>query len=1254
MIVVTAQVGAAFISIRPSLVGFHKQVAKDLKSLGPQIVKIGSQLGADFRKGFESGLGDPISGPLTESTKKQRTKAPKQGEDTAGAFAKGFQRRLKAAFESLPQVKIDANSSAAAKKVAELRAQIEALSGKTIGVDIDDKTALTKLEAIRGELESLTAGDNTVQVRTDAAAALVEIEAVQAAVDHLDGDTVTVKVDTDVRGAVAGLAAVSAGITTVSLGLAGLATIPIGATLGVGVASLIGPLGAAGAGFAGLAAVAVPAISHVSDALKAQQAAQKAATGTAAQAKAANEKLAASLTALSPAERDLFKSWINLKSAFTDWSKSLQPAVLPLFTRGINMVKQALPGLTPIARGAAGAVDGLLTDVGRAATSPFWVQLRKNITSLTPVSITGFGSIAGNVITGLAGIVNAFLPYAPQILAFINRITAGFANWGRSLGGSPAFVSFINYVKANAPLVLQVLSQLGQTVAHVVASLAPLGPVALGAFGLLLRFIGLLKPGEIQALAVGFTVLSVAIWAVNFALNANPIVLIITGIAALVAGLVLAYNHVKIFHDIVNAAFTGIKAIVLFNWNAIIKPTFTALIAIIRAVAAVVTWLWRNVFVPAFNGIVLAGKILFAVLATVVITPLVLLFKLLKAEVLFFWHYVIVPAFNAIGAVVSAVYNAVIKPVLSAFVAAGRAVGAAALWLWHTAIVPAWHGIQTAISAAYKSIIKPVLLGLNTVIRNVIAPVFRWIYGTIIRPIWNAVGTAIRTVWEHVIRPAFNALKTGVGAVKTAFKTGVDAITKIWHGLESATKKPVQFVVNTVYNNGIRSVWNKVAGLVHLPQLPAVKFATGGVFPGYTPGRDPYQMPMAAFSGGEAVMRPEFTRAVGSDFVYAANRVARKRGTGGVRDWLANGDMAFARGGIMPGNVVQRFAFGGILDAVKHAGSLVVHGASSLLDQGASFFAKHALDPILSHIPGADSTWAKAIFSMPKRMIDGFIGFLKKYVDPKLGGDALGVVAAAKKYVGRGDDRGPNNNIFTRAWGMPGAPWCAIFASTAIKDAHAGKHYPGYPTAAVAGFNSRMRHVSTGAGRPGDLGVYGGGAHINIIERKTGGGYMTIGGNQNALVQRRVRGGQTSMLRPSFAMGGILGRQAHQIFDREAPNNADPHEDRTPLVRLMRALPAGQMGSVARAIVNKHLTVTNAGVYDNGGVIPPGLSLVANASRRPEALLNGAQWDAITRAAGGGDTYETTYHLYQRDMTVRDLETLQRQQETRQRLGRAR
>jgi TP901 family phage tail tape measure protein len=83
-------------------------------------------------------------------------------------------------------------------------------------------------------------------------------------------------------------------------------------------------------------------------------------------------------------------------------------------------------------------------------------------------------------------------------------------------------------------------------------------------------------------------------------------------------------------------------------------------------------------------------------------------------------------------------------------------------------------------------------------------------------------------------------------------------------------------------------------------------YAAGGILPGYTPGRDVHDFYAADgssslhLSGGEAVMRPEWTRAVGPRYVAAANAAARTGGPEGVREFLRgqNSVARFARGGI--------------------------------------------------------------------------------------------------------------------------------------------------------------------------------------------------------------------------------------------------------------------------------------------------------------------------------------------------------------------
>jgi hypothetical protein len=111
-------------------------------------------------------------------------------------------------------------------------------------------------------------------------------------------------------------------------------------------------------------------------------------------------------------------------------------------------------------------------------------------------------------------------------------------------------------------------------------------------------------------------------------------------------------------------------------------------------------------------------------------------------------------------------------------------------------------------------------------------------------------------------------------------------------------------------------------------------YDAGGVLPGYSPGKDVHQFysPTAGrigLSGGEAIMRPEWTAAVGSAFISAANRAARLGGVGGVAEFMQqNGyarntglhdehDFAHPRG-FANGGIVGNFAGGGLIRTGLH------------------------------------------------------------------------------------------------------------------------------------------------------------------------------------------------------------------------------------------------------------------------------------------------------------------------------------------------
>ena len=233
-----------------------------------------------------------------------------------------------------------------------------------------------------------------------------------------------------------------------------------------------------------------------------------------------------------------------------------------------------------------------------------------------------------------------------------------------------------------------------------------------------------------------------------------------------------------------------------------------------------------------------------------------------------------------------------------------------AAWTWlKDKLLAVWYTIRDAVINAFQTALEGLRAFFQTIVDK-------------ISDIWNGFRDHLNTVWVWIRDNVFDAIGRGLDKVKEWFRTAVDAIRDIWNGIKSAAAKPVKFVVETVYNNGIRKAWNMVSGFVGLEDLDPVslgdlgRYAKGGVLPGYTPGRDPYNFvdpstgTRVALSGGEAIMRPEWTRAIGHKAVHAMNDAAVKGGINGVRRMLG-GDSggfvkAFAKGGVYENGDTKR------------------------------------------------------------------------------------------------------------------------------------------------------------------------------------------------------------------------------------------------------------------------------------------------------------------------------------------------------------
>ncbi|QNJ58072.1 tail length tape measure protein [Gordonia phage Bunnybear] len=303
-------------------------------------------------------------------------------------------------------------------------------------------------------------------------------------------------------------------------------------------------------------------------------------------------------------------------------------------------------------------------------------------------------------------------------------------------------------------------------------------------------------------------------------------------------------------------------------------------------------------------------------------------------------------------------YGLATREQTAAVQAAWTATGSAVTTAAGTVIGPAVRGVGQVAQTTVGGMVVPALAGMRSNIGVTAAGVQSAAAGQI-NPAIASVGSTVQGVHAGTVDPVLAAMRGAVGNTAASFGTGAAAIASQWNSVREATAAPVRFTIGTVFNNGLVGMWNSVADLIGTAKMNPypLAFASGGVMPGYTPGRDVHHFASPtggnlALSGGEAIMRPEWTRAVGGP--RAVNRMNALARSGGLRrvkgtDQYLGGDMAFASGGTVQGGAgitsdIQRTMW----DAVRTAfPNVVLTSGTRYADVGSGFdnhMGQRALD----------------------------------------------------------------------------------------------------------------------------------------------------------------------------------------------------------------------------------------------------------------------------------------------------------------------
>jgi phage-related protein len=353
------------------------------------------------------------------------------------------------------------------------------------------------------------------------------------------------------------------------------------------------------------------------------------------------------------------------------------------------------------------------------------------------------------------------------------------------------------------------------------------------------------------------------------------------------------------FSAIFSTAWNIIVAIVTGIWK-IVSATWSALWATVTAVFNVFTAVFTGNWSGAWNSIKAAGQAI--------------------------WNAITV-AWQAVVNLIMTILNGFVTIAKAAWSAFWTAVQTVAMTFWTalrtlfqtslTAVQTLWSTAWTAVRTVFQTIITAVQTIASaawTAIRTGVSA-----FLTAVQNLWNTVWTTIRTFFGTIvtgleatatglwtsIRTVFSAGSTWLlntfwnpvsnlftKTIPAAFKAGADALGKAWDSIKNLVRAPIQAVVNVVYNDGIVSLWNTVAGVFGGKKLG--KFTLPGFAEGGPTGNGPG-------SGFPALLHP-------NEHVWTSAEV---KAAGGHSEVARLREMALGRKVRMMGGPNGRFDDGG-------------------------------------------------------------------------------------------------------------------------------------------------------------------------------------------------------------------------------------------------------------------------------------------------------------------------------------------------------
>lgn len=381
-------------------------------------------------------------------------------------------------------------------------------------------------------------------------------------------------------------------------------------------------------------------------------------------------------------------------------------------------------------------------------------EMQKNLGSKIEQVGGNWEALSNKAMAGSAGVTGNFLDMTNSALSWAGQSDSAFAQFARQM---------IGLAPAIGPGVVAVgtfLTNFGRIGKVVMSAGSIITGTGVMAFKLIV--------GTIQTFSTVLSVARTAMLALNSAMLANPIGVVIVAIVAIVAALVWFFTQTKTGQEIWAAFVTFLVSL----WNSIVTTATT----IFNSVMTFINNVWTSISTFATN------------------------------------------TWNAIVATVTGIWNGFIAGA-TAF-ANGLFNGIKSIWNGITGWVSGiWNGIVSTVTGIWNDFVSAATSFASSLfngIKGIWNGISGWASG-----LWNGVKSTISGVWNGIVSTVTNLANSAINGIQGAWNGITGWVSGIWNGVRTTIEGAMDFDLGAAgkaimdsFFSGLKKAWGAVKEFV--------------------------------------------------------------------------------------------------------------------------------------------------------------------------------------------------------------------------------------------------------------------------------------------------------------------------------------------------------------------------------------------------------------------------------------------------------